>query len=367
MRNEPTEYKFFISILVGILGIGLVIPIDVIYLQKHLLQKGDPVFDTIHLTRSIIIFLSVLGILYGLVGKKRPVVQLFGLSDPSTLDLGRFGTHALAQSGIFVAYVGSALALLLGLIWPVAFNALSNEDHLLEWASAVLLFAAALIFLITFLKFSRSQKTSKSFRMVLFLYFLLFFVVAMEEVSWFQRVVDFETPDAFAKNDQGEFNLHNFFTGLAENLYYFGSFVLLIVSPFVGLLYPNAIKDSSLKMAIPRPFIIVIAAAASSFSFDMWNIVFTQIGFFGSILILAAITKLVPLKSEKKVLLLIIGFLLVQQLIFVVNPGIIDPTGRYWTLTEYREFFLPLAFFVFSLDVFKRTKRLIFAKQNTGK
>ena len=58
----------------------------------------------------------------------------------------------------------------------------------------------------------KNKNYSKLTHSLLFLGALALFIVGMEEVSYFQRVIQFETPESFVGNMQGEFNLHNFNT-----------------------------------------------------------------------------------------------------------------------------------------------------------
>ena len=359
--KSPTKIKNFVFILLGVLGIVLILVADIFHFEKNPLEEGVPTFDMDHLVRSFLIFVSVLAIARGFIGTNRPSIPLLprnGSPSPNRV----IGRREIAKMGIFTTYAFSVFFLLLALTWSRAFNGLSREDRILEWVSALLLFSAAAIFLASVIKFSRFLKGQTTFKALLLFYFLLLFVIAMEEISWLQRVFHFESPAAFVNNDQMEFNFHNFFTGAAENLYYGGSFFLLIALPFLGLLYADKIPNHFLRMAIPRPYIMVVAAAAFSFNFDMWDIAFTQITFFGCIIVLAVTAKFVTDKVEKNMIWLLLCYLILQQLVFLANPGIIDPIVRDWTLTEYKEFFIPVAFFTFSVDTYFQIRKRAFVK-----
>jgi len=86
---------------------------------------------------------------------------------------------------------------------------LGKEDHFFEWLTAVCLFIASLLFLKTAL----SKKNIYSFFMSAIL-----FVGAGEEISWGQRIIDFQTPQSLkVMNVQNEFNLHNLSVFNTEN------------------------------------------------------------------------------------------------------------------------------------------------------
>ena len=92
---------------------------------------------------------------------------------------------------------------------PDVFRWMLNENHPVE-LTTVICFLCASFFAIR-LAFASGKKRSR--RKVSFLFSVLgvaFFVIAMEEIAWFQWLFKFETPDAInAVNAQGEMTLHN--------------------------------------------------------------------------------------------------------------------------------------------------------------
>ncbi|GJM36519.1 MAG: hypothetical protein DHS20C18_55200 [Saprospiraceae bacterium] len=103
---------------------------------------------------------------------------------------------------------------------------LFEEDGLLENLTALLSFSAAVIFLYLALKNEKSIK-----RFFLLALGALLFLFAMEEISWGQRIIGWETPKALHKvNTQHETNLHNIFNQYFEVLY-------LIFFPIVCLFF----------------------------------------------------------------------------------------------------------------------------------
>ncbi len=94
---------------------------------------------------------------------------------------------------------------------------LAREDGVMEWAATLLLLTTAILFLILFFQknsfansddvryFDRIPK-----RIWFFLLALVFIFMFGEEISWGQRILGFETPEAIKENNmQGEFNFHN--------------------------------------------------------------------------------------------------------------------------------------------------------------
>ncbi|MCK4574579.1 MAG: hypothetical protein KAU36_09410 [candidate division Zixibacteria bacterium] len=115
--------------------------------------------------------------------------------------------------------IGNGLILLLVgifVIWaetsPISLARLTVEDGLIESLTAFL-FAVACIGFIMTLKKSEHLKTSSGWWRYVFLagWIFVMFVFCGEEISWGQRFLGFDTPDAIEKvNVQREFNLHNF-------------------------------------------------------------------------------------------------------------------------------------------------------------
>jgi len=86
------------------------------------------------------------------------------------------------------------------------------------------------------------------------------------------------------------------------------------------------------------------------FNFDMWNIPTPQISFFFSVFFLIYFS----FKNRISVLLLI--YIIAAQIIYLS----INHYERIWEITEYKEFFISLAFFYYSLNVFLQIKKNIY-------
>jgi hypothetical protein len=157
-------------------------------------------------------------------------------------------------------------------------------------------------------------------------------------------------------------NLHNFATNYVENLYYFGTFVFLVVLPFMRSLFPFISNNNYLKIFVGRPFIGVIGSIAFAYNFDMWNIIFTQIAFFGSLFILFTFYIFSIVKKEKFIILFTIIIIITSQLSFL-SYG--ENFERIWEITEYKEFLIPLALFIYSLDIFFHIKKPLVSSINT--
>lgn len=121
--------------------------------------------------------------------------------------------------------------------YPVAFVWATYEDLYGEW-SQTFFFAIAFLFSIS-LVITRSQQRW----FFVFLSLALFYVV-MEEISWGQRIIGFETPELLMQhNIQHEANIHNLFTGPIDT-WIKRALEYVLASAFVGygLIYPLLIR-----------------------------------------------------------------------------------------------------------------------------
>lgn len=108
------------------------------------------------------------------------------------------------------------IATFLAIVWskivffgadPPQYRWFVREDSLAEWATWASYFTAALLALPAARAFAARREILPA-SLVALLGAALFFV-AMEEISWGQRLFGIETPEALAENVQGELTLHN--------------------------------------------------------------------------------------------------------------------------------------------------------------
>jgi hypothetical protein len=139
-----------------------------------------------------------------------------------------------------------------------------REDGLVEWLTFFVLIATSAFSFTMLLTFSRSGADGRAKKVWLFFGFLFFFV-AMEEISWGQRVFGIESPEWFLKhNRQFETNVHNLVVcGVNLNKAIFGTFLGIIGFTYVfglSILYRlhRKFKDFINRWAIPIPQIYQI-------------------------------------------------------------------------------------------------------------
>jgi len=331
---------------IGMIGLVAVLAFDKLYWRAGILTEGWPDFSYGHLLRSAVIMFSVFALCWSAVGigARRKVV----MAD----ELGWARWSPTEQCAVLGPLFTSVLFLCLFLLTPSIFNTMSLEDGPMEWASAILSFGASGLFGASFARCRGNIDVPWITRWTLLLFAVVFFIVGMEEISWLQRVFDIETPDLFRSNMQNEINLHNFATDKTENAYYFGAFVFLVILPFMRLLGFIPVGNTYLELFIPRPVMALVGAVASAYNFDMWNIIFIQVTFFGAVAILLAYNRIYRICLGERIItvgtILLIG---ITQILFL-SYG--ENFSRIWEITEYKEFFIPLGFLMFAIDVYRR-------------
>ncbi|MCA9401014.1 MAG: hypothetical protein KC713_05270 [Candidatus Omnitrophica bacterium] len=105
---------------------------------------------------------------------------------------------------------------------PALLKWFCDEDGLLESTSVLFYAAASLIFLLG----CRNRRWKNIWYWG---YFLLFFFIAGEEISWGQRILGLATPESMkTMNVQGEMNLHNV-DGIHDHIRMVGTLIILTI------------------------------------------------------------------------------------------------------------------------------------------
>jgi tetratricopeptide repeat protein len=132
---------------------------------------------------------------------------------------------------IFVALVGGyAVA---AIYYPMAYIWATYEDLFGEWTQFWL-------FVVTFLVSVRILFSRTRYRVTFALLAISCLYVSLEEISWGQRIFNFDSPDFFKQHNlQSETNLHNFLTGpFSTTLKATLTYVLAGGMIAYGLVYP---------------------------------------------------------------------------------------------------------------------------------
>jgi hypothetical protein len=322
------------ALALGLLGLLAVIVSELV--RWHSLVFGaEPRLSWKCLAHTFLTALSVLCLLIALKPREgSPLLE--NVSKPGSWV--RWGAAALLLAGVGI------VALIF--LEPGLFRQWTQEDSLIEWGSACFLFAAGAVFAGAAF---RTQDRGIIRWTTFFLMGAMWFA-AMEEVSWFQRVLKYPTPSAFACNCQHEFNLHNFSTNAFEGIYFAGTFFLLVVLPFFkdGLSWLPGFRHA--ERFIACPLVATVATLPNAFNYDMWNALVGQGTFFACLgfLSLRGLGKWGREgKNDFGMVLLLVG----AQVVFLTHKSFCGQTSN---VGEYQEFLAAMLWWVYALDVSAR-------------
>ncbi|MDO1446545.1 hypothetical protein Q0590_09810 [Rhodocytophaga aerolata] len=329
-------------------------------LISKLILERKPVLDSLAFLRTILLLCSGLFI----VGSITQLHQSGTMAMPRTLgssDIESNGTDTVftrvfTKLVMGIILLSSLFFLTLFLVDPVGFSTLGSEDQPVELLSALFYFISFGLFMYTMVLLSKQWNPHKWYLLLAAVFAFGFFIMGMEEISWFQRVLHIDTPDSFKDNRQNELNLHNFYTNPLENAFYFASFVFLILLPFIHENFQLINKRHLLSVFIPSRFILFASAIFVAYNYDMWNILFTQLAFFVTFFILAYYAWLyIRMRSNAAFVVALLILYTISQVLFIVYG---DAFVRLFDVTEYKEVFIPLGFLLYSLEVVQRLKKI---------
>lgn len=266
-------------------------------------------------------------------------------------------THIIFQKkvGIILILVFSVLFQFLFLFHPSLIRLLNREDGIIEWASSVTLLFGSAFFLISY-KNAYGQSSSLIHQIILIMFAMIYFLMAMEEISWGQRIFDWKTPLAFKNNFQNETNLHNFDQkgayGLVMTGFYVGHYLLLVLLPFIDLTFYDITKKHFLKYFISKPYIIILGAIPSAFHGQFLNLsILYRMLLFSSFCILIILFFAKRKDVFKNYYLIAAFFMLLNQSLYIIfNNRIVEYNmGVY----EFNEFLCQYGLAVYAIGVLK--------------
>ena len=358
----------------------LALSIDLIILgDTQLLAEGPPRFDELYLIRMLLLAasggLAVIGLSLTLKNSASTRSQTSEpQAGPTTPQVRRNKTTAwIYRVKAWLGQKNWAPWLLLGLglgfvglflYSPREFTLQAREDMPVEHLSAILAILAGLIFLgVTRNLLKNRQAYSLLYPAGTLALALILFLLALEEISWFQRILDIETLDIMEGSLRDENNLHNFATDLVENIYYSAAFILLILIPFIADRMARTPRWRIFHFFAPGKFILLVSVPLMAFTYDMWNVIFVQWAFFvTAAILLLEIYRAIRAGRPSRLYLAMLGFLLLAQGIFLLMG---DRFLRTWDVTEYKELFIPIALLFYAWEVWQKTRRPLPVQQKS--
>lgn len=247
---------------------------------------------------------------------------------------------------------------------PVGADAIAMEDMLIEDLSV--LFLGIGVVSLGYVAYRLAQMGQKLASAAAAFLAFVFFVIAGEEISWMQRVLDVETTAFFQeRNSQGEMNLHNFCTGESEQIYFLGGFLLLALLPWfqepLGKMLVRY-RLSFIRVLLPPYWLIVPFIVAGAFvrhSHESMMEASTLFISIGSIVLLVGVAW----RAYKQKNWLQVTYASVALMLFVFVHQFFmfyDAAGtatRNWVQTEYHEFFIAWGIAAYGVSVFAKVAR----------
>lgn len=234
---------------------------ELLVLGLPVAREAPATFDAYHAVRTLFAAIGAVLLVAALLRARAPACPL----DSSAMSRLSIGAGLVAAAAAIAATALFAVD-------PAAFHAHAQEDRPLEWASALLLIGASALFAIGARRaFAASARLGGM--VVAGVGSLILLVIAMEEISWGQRLFGFATPDGLAAvNWQGEFNLHNVQTDLSELVYYAGAGFFVGALPLLrDLLSPAWLSNPMIRL-LPRRGTAIVGAPAATFSYGHWDL-----------------------------------------------------------------------------------------------
>ena len=324
------------------------------FVLYELLALGLPVgreapatFDDYHALRTI----------FAAAGAGLLVAALLDARAPGCA-LDRSAMSPLSIGAGLISAAAAVAATALFAADPAAFHAHAQEDRPLEWASALLLIGASGLFAVA----TRRAFATASRLMGLVIAgagSLALLVIAMEEISWGQRLFGFATPEGLAAvNWQGEFNFHNVQTDLSELLYYGGAGLFLGLLPLLRDLLPAAWLSNPLARLLPGRGTAIVGAPAASFSYGHWDLLPLQFAALAAVLAMAAWSRAAFRRGHALEAFAFAGSaatVAATQLVFLaLGPAMTELPDS----TEYREFFIALGLAWYAFQAATERRRL---------
>ena len=167
-----------------------------------------------------------------------------------------FYRHKWRQHWHLLAYLTPILIIIFAFLvmtqgYGIFAHYFANEDTWIEYAQFFFYLTASILSLMSSRLLANSKKSFWS--IIYLLIALAFFVVAGEEISWGQRLLGFQTPEAIKNsNTQGELNIHNnnLIFGYVYRVYLliaaYGSFAWMGKSLIADRLWPKSKKMTPL-------------------------------------------------------------------------------------------------------------------------
>ena len=315
--------------------LGIVVVADRAMSNRSLAEEWPPETSLPYLARSVGLAMASVLLIFGTRGWLSSVLDERPGPAPPVGVPAVLGGLAMALSSVVLLLAN-----------PELLNRLAGEDNLFEWTSALLGFAAAGFAALAARSHWRGGSRSGNGRLTatgLAVYGGLFLLLGLEEVSWFQRVFDVESPEAFVnRNLQGETNLHNLATTATGNGYFIGGFLFCVAIPYLLADRTPPTGWRWIEPLVPTRTVMYATAIAGAIVYEMWNVIWIQMTFW---MALAAVVLAGVTRAERRLAAIVASAMIVTAVAFLFRG---DAMVRSWDDTEIRELIIPYGFVLYA-------------------
>ncbi|MCP4329729.1 MAG: hypothetical protein GY791_14980 [Alphaproteobacteria bacterium] len=267
--------------------------------------------------------------------------------------LATFFPYYAALSAASLVMIGGAACLLV--LDPGVLFLMAREDELIEDVSAFALVVAGLTLI--FIGWTGRGRFMVlgwpiSARLPYFLIGAVLMLIFLEEVSWGQRLLGFDTPEFMDENRQGEFNIHNFFTFPAEQAYYSSMLLAFVLLPYATI-GPRSDWPPLAAALVPVPAFAIVAAPLAFLQSEMWTTVPMQFAAWGTLIIVIDLARVAE-TGLRYWCVLVAAVCAAAQVVFLTHSGSLV---RAWELTEYRETLIALLVAAYAVSALQNARR----------
>jgi hypothetical protein len=260
--------------------------------------------------------------------------------------------YGIDRLAFWIVVVNLVLASFLLISFTDLLTQLLMEDALVETAGAAFLLLTAIVLLAASFHLFRRKSSLKGIARWRFIAVLgagiLFLVAFGEEISWGQRIFQFETPEFVEElNRQNEINLHNLDTRMFNNAV--ETLVLLII--LISTVWIHRQKDRLFGFVIPSYWLILSLQMIAAYV--TYNYVKTQDYTIYLVLLYFVIVHYRARNWHK------LGYVVVA-IITITSVGMLNAYFRDLHsrngLREFRECLFSFIFFIYSLSIYLQCK-----------
>lgn len=265
-------------------------------------------------------------------------------------------SFTVKESILWLLLLFSVFSLFLLIFHPRYYDFLATEDYIVETGTAALLFIGCGIFIRISTMLIHFHRRTNIFIMASGILALSLFFVGMEEVSWFQRVLNVKTPQAFSGNQQEELNLHNFATHFTHQAYFFGAFCLFILLPLLKS-ETSILEKKIFSFFLPSRFLIFAGILFMAYDYDAYfSNPLPQITYFITLFILIYYTWLLRSADKTFLLPVLIVYYILAPVIYLNFAFQLGENA--WRIGEYKELLIGVCFPLYSLEILSKAKQL---------